>query len=138
MLTNTVRSFIFFLILIAVIATVGLFVLSTTPVISLPSSLSAIGISTPVTIQISNPHGVRSINAWVEQNGNRYPVAQTSRPANRIVWQRNVPDEEWTFQAGTRNAPQLKDGKALLTVEATSNDFRATSVTATREVTVIT
>ncbi len=132
------RSFVFFLILIVVFAAIGLLVLSATPLIGFPSSLSAIGVSTPVTIRISDPHGIRSIHAWVEQNGNRYPVGQTNRPATRILWHHNVADEEWTFQAGTRNAPRLKDGKALLTVEATSNDFRGRTTTAAREVTVIT
>jgi murein DD-endopeptidase MepM/ murein hydrolase activator NlpD len=133
-----VRSFVFFLILIVVVAAIGLFAFSATPAIGLPSSLSAIGVSTPITIQIADPHGIRSINAWVEQNGNRYPVGHTSRPATRILWHRNVAGEEWTFQAGTRNVPQLRDGKAVLTVEATSNDFRGRTTTATREVTVIT
>ena len=135
---DAVRSFVFFLILIVVLAAIGLFVFSETPAIGLPSSLSAIGVSTPVKIQISDPHGIRSINAWIEQNGTRYPVWQTRRPATRMLWHRNVADEKWTFQAGTRNVPQLKDGKALLTVEATSNDFRGRTTKATREVTVIT
>lgn len=132
------RSFIFFLIFILALAAIGLLVFSTTPAIGLPSSLSAIGVSTPVTIQISGTHGIRRLNAWVEQNGNRYSVGQTSRPAIRILWHRNVADEKWTFQAGTRNAPQLRDGKALLIVEATSNDFRGRTTTVEREVTVIT
>jgi murein DD-endopeptidase MepM/ murein hydrolase activator NlpD len=133
-----VRSFLFFVLVVVVIAALGLFVFSATPAISFPSSLSAIGISTQVTIQISAPHGIRSINAWVEQNGNRYTVGQATRPRTRILWHRHVADQGWTFQAGTRNAPQLKDGKALLTVEATSNDFRGRTTTAVREVIVIT
>jgi murein DD-endopeptidase MepM/ murein hydrolase activator NlpD len=133
-----VRSFFLFLIFILAVAAIGLFAFSATPAIGLPSSLTAIGISTPVTVRISDPHGIRSINAWVEQNGNRYSVGQTSRPATRIRWARHLAEEQWTFHVGTRNVPQLRDGKAILTVEATSNDFRGRTATAEREVTVIT
>jgi murein DD-endopeptidase MepM/ murein hydrolase activator NlpD len=120
-----------------VLATVVLFALSATPSIDLPSSLSAIGASTPVSVRISDPHGIRSIHAWVEQNGNRYPVWQTSEPARRFFWRRRVADGAWTFPAGTQVVPQLKDGKAVLTVEAASNDLRGKTTTASREVQVI-
>jgi murein DD-endopeptidase MepM/ murein hydrolase activator NlpD len=133
-----VRSFVLFLIFILVLAAIGLFAFSAAPAVGLPTSLSAIGVSTPVTVRIGAPHGIRSLNAWVEQNGTRYSVGHASRPATRIRWTRHVADEQWTFQVGTRNVPQLRDGKALLTVEATSNDFRGRTATAEREVTVIT
>jgi murein DD-endopeptidase MepM/ murein hydrolase activator NlpD len=133
-----VRSFLSVIILLVVLAAIVLFALSATPAIGLPSSLSAIGTSTPVSVHVSDPHGIRYIKVWVEQNGNRYPVWETSQPARRIRWRRNVADEEFTFPAGTHIVPQLKDGKALLAVEATSNDFRGKTTTATREVIVTT
>ena len=132
------RGFLFVVILILVIAAGALFLFSATPAVELPSSLAAIGASTPVTVHISAPHGVRGVRAWVEQNGTQYPMWQSSEPARRVRWQRNVADQELTFTAGTKSAPQLKDGKALLAVEATSNDFRGKTTTAVREVTVIT
>jgi len=138
MLSTAVRAFLSVLILLAVVATICLFALSATPAIGLPTTLSAIGVATPVRLHLSGSHGIRSVNAWVEQNGNRYPVWETSEPSRRIRWRRNVPDQELTFQAGTKAAPQLKDGKATLIVEATSNDFRGKTATETREVTVIT
>jgi murein DD-endopeptidase MepM/ murein hydrolase activator NlpD len=75
---------------------------------------------------------------WAEQNGNRYAVWETTLPTRRIFWQRGLADREWTFNAGTQTAPQLKDGKAELIVEATSNDFRGKTASATREVIVVT
>src|SRR5215475_6429017 len=138
MLSTDVRAFLSVLILLAVVATICLFALSATPAVGLPTTLSAIGIATPIHLHLSGSHGIRSVNAWVEQNGNRYPVWETSEQARRILWRRNVPDQELTFQAGTKAAPQLKDGKATLIVEATSNDFRGKTATETREVTVIT
>lgn len=116
-----------------------LFALSATPAISLPNSLSALGRSTSVTVRVSDAHGIRSAKGWVEQNGNRYTVSEiTTTPSRRIFWRRGVPDAEWTFNAGTQNLSGLKDGKAQLIVEATSNDFRGKTATVEREVMVVT
>ena len=132
------RTLLTALILICVVAAIVLFVFSATPTVDLPSSFSAIGQSTPVTVHLHDPHGVRSVSAWLEQNGNRYRVAETHSPAQRIFWHRGVPDTDWTFSAGTQSVPQLKDGKARLMVEATSNDFRAKAVSLGRDVEVVT
>lgn len=78
------------------------------------------------------------MRAWVEQNGNSYGVWETSAPSRRVFWRRGLADSDWTFHVGTQNAPQLKDGKAQLVVEATSNDFRGKTARLEREVTVVT
>src|SRR5215470_19406412 len=111
---------------------------SATPVITLPNSPSALGKSTPVTVHISDPHGIRSARSWIEQNGARYLVWEVNLPSRRIFWSRGQADTEWKFDAGTRNASQLKDGRAQLIVEAKSNDFRAKTATLEREVTIVT
>lgn len=121
------------------LSVIVLFAFSSTPLITLPSSLSAIGRSTPVAIRVSDPHGIRSAKAWIEQNGNSYTVWETTTtPSRRIFWRRGVPDTQWTINAGTQNLPALKDGKAQLVVEATSNDFRGKTVSAAREVIIVT
>ncbi|HEY6352219.1 MAG TPA: M23 family metallopeptidase [Candidatus Angelobacter sp.] len=132
------RTLLVLLILLCVLSAIALFAFSTTPVISMPDSLSALGRSTQVTVHISDPHGIRGAKAWVEQNGNRYSVWETTLPSRRLFWSRGVPDAEWTFNAGTQNASGLKDGKAQLIVEATSNDFRSKTSTVEREVVVVT
>jgi len=92
-----------------------------------------------VGIRISDPHGIRSARAWVEQNGNRYLVWETSvRPVRHIIWRQGSPDAEFAFSAGAQNISALKDGKAQFIVEATSNDFRGKTATIEREVTVVT
>jgi murein DD-endopeptidase MepM/ murein hydrolase activator NlpD len=53
------------------------------------------------------------------------------------VWRRGVADREWNFTAGTGTIPQLRDGKARLIIEATSNDFRGKKTRWEREVTVV-
>lgn len=132
------RTFLIALILLCVLAAIVLFAFSATPAISLPPSLSALGRATPVTVHIRDPHGIRNARAWVEQDGSRYLVGETAFPARHVFWRRGVADAEWTFSAGAQSSPQIKDGKAQLVVEATSNDFRAKTATAEREVTVVT
>jgi hypothetical protein len=133
-----VKTFLLIIILFVLLALVALSVFSATPVITLPASLSALGQSTPVSVHISGPHGIRSITAYVEQNGSRSKVWETTQPSRRILWQRGVADGDWIFKAGAQSSPQLKDGKAHLIVEATSNDFRGKTASVDREVVVVT
>ncbi len=132
------RRFLLVLFLLLVVSGVVLFATSASPVIVLPASITAIGQATPVTIQVSDRHGVRKVAVMVEQNGSVFPVGEATRPSRRIRWQRNVPDSTWNFTAGAKSAPQLKDGKARLIVEATSNDFRGKTAHLEREIMVVT
>ena len=104
---------------------------SATPVIDLPSPPTAIGQATPVAVQVSDPRGVRSVKAFVEQNGTRYPVFDMAQPTKSA-------DNTWSFTAGVKTTPQLQAGKAKLIVEATSNDLMRKSATVEHDVTVVT
>jgi len=115
-----------------------LLLLSATPKVELDPTLSAIGTSTPVKIRITDPHGVRHIAAWVDQNGSRYQVYDHSRPSTRLFFFKQQKPEDVTFEAGTKNAPALKDGKARLIVEATSNDLRGSTAEEAHDINVIT
>lgn len=132
------RKLFFLVIFLGVLGAVVLFALSTTPTINLPPSLTALGQSTPVTVHVNSTHGIRTLKAWVEQEGNRYPAWQMNQPARRIVWRGVAQDHGWTFKTGTQDIPQLKDGKAKIIIEATSNDFRGKIASAEREVTIVT
>jgi murein DD-endopeptidase MepM/ murein hydrolase activator NlpD len=67
----------------------------------------------------------------VEQNGTQYRVWELTKPSN-------LPDGTWSFTAGVGTTPQLKDGKAKLVVEATSNDMLRRTGRYEHEVTVVT
>src|SRR5579864_3410674 len=97
------------LLLLLVVTFILLFAFSTTPVVTLPGSIKAIGQATPLSVTIADPHGLRS-----------------------------APAETLNFTAGIKSTPQLKDGSARLIVEAVSNDFRGKMATAERDVTVAT
>lgn len=130
------RILLIFLLLVVVAAGL-LLVFSATPVVSL-SAVSTLGPATPIAVRVSASHGLRSIAAFVEQNGASYRVSEAAQPARRLFWQRRVADRTWNFTAGTATLPQLKDGPARLIVEATSNDFRAKTTRWEQPVSVVT
>ena len=132
----------YFVIALVVIICVPLCILlaaSDTPKLQVDSNVTAIGIATPVKVHVEDPHGIRKMAAWVEQNGSRYPVYDSSWPSTHVLFfGKNAAPRDVVFNAGTKNAPALKDGPAKLVVEANSNDFRGASASDSRDVTVVT
>jgi murein DD-endopeptidase MepM/ murein hydrolase activator NlpD len=97
-----------------------------------------IGVSTWVAVRVSNPHGERELNAWIEQNGMKAALMQTKSPADRFkFWRAQVPDQDVHFMAGSKEASFLKEGQARLVVEAKSNDFRAVTDIISTDVDVV-
>ena len=127
------RKAIFFSVLVLLILVPILIVSarSATPVVDLPASITTLGQATPVSVQVHDPRGIRKIAATVEQNGVSYPVGATTQPFT-------ASDSTWSFTAGVKSTPQLKDGAAKLIVEATSNDLLGKKARAERDVTVVT
>ncbi len=115
-----------------------LLVFSYKPVVDWPSSVSMIGLKTPIPIHVHDPHGVRDVTLFIEQNGVRYKAAEILEPARHIFWLHNVADQTLTLSAGTNSIPQLKDGKAKLIVQVTSNDFRSSVTNVEVDITVAT
>ncbi len=123
------------LIVVVVAVVVLLFVFfmarSATPVVELPSSITSLGEATPITVQLHDPHGIRSAQVFVDQNGARYPVFAIAQPSKLSATTLN-------FTAGVKTTPQLQAGKAKLIIEATSNDLLRRTGRLEREVTVVT
>src|SRR5690349_19435593 len=117
------RAFIGFICAVVIVAIIVLFALSATPAITLPDSLHTVGQATPVTVEISAPHGLSHAVAWIEQNGERYQLASVEHPKHRFRWHSDAAEHTLKFTAGAKGTPQLKDGSARVIVEATSNDF---------------
>lgn len=113
---------------IVLLPLIVLFAISGHTAVSVNPAPAAIGINTPVKVQLMNPHGVRRVAAYIEQNGATYAVfdRQTS-PSTRVFWTRHAAPVSLTFDAGKNKAPNLKDGQARLVVEAISNDFRGST-----------
>ncbi len=103
---------------------------SATPLIDLSSATTSLGQATPVTVRVRDAHGVKKAAAYVEQNGARYQVWQMAQPSKAA-------DNSWTFTAGIKTTPQLRDGKATLILEASSNDMRGKTTRLSRDVNVV-
>ncbi|MGA2197252.1 MAG: hypothetical protein ABSH40_18460, partial [Bryobacteraceae bacterium] len=71
-LGEEVKATVALVVLIA-IAITALFLMSTHTAVSVVP-VKVIGLSTPVTVQLSNPHGVRHVAAWLEQSGQQLPL----------------------------------------------------------------
>ena len=98
----------------------------------------AIGAATPVTVHIVNPHGLRRFTARIEQSGMSKTFLDANHPANRFTfWRVHAPAQDVSFPVGKNQAPDLKEGKARLIVEAESNDLRGAVDTTALDVDVI-
>jgi murein DD-endopeptidase MepM/ murein hydrolase activator NlpD len=129
---------ILILVFLAVIGVVVLFAMSTGTVVTIQPAVTSVGLSTPVTVQVSNPHGVRSVRAWVEQNGAQQVVLeQTAKPSRLMFWKKHESATTYTFDAGKNKAPNLKEGKARIVVETVSNDLRGRKDSAAAYVNVV-
>jgi murein DD-endopeptidase MepM/ murein hydrolase activator NlpD len=80
---------------------------------------------------VRDPRGIRKLTAFVEQNGARYSVWEMPQPSSAA-------ESTLKFTAGVKTTPQLKNGKAKLIVEATSNDLLGKTGRLEAEVTVVT
>lgn len=132
------RTLLIILVVVVVLPVVLLVALSDIPVVRLDASVTTIGRATPLAIAVSDPHGVRHLAVSVEQNGASYRASEITQPAHRIYWRRGVSDSVLHVEVGTKNVPELKDGKARLIIEATSDDFLGKTARVERDVTVAT
>ncbi len=124
------------------LAVLGLIILSPVIVLLLLSTHTtaqfdpqpkAIGTSTPVTLKVANPHGVRQVRVYLEQDGARTQLFEHSEPGTRLMfWRKREHPRNLTF-----NAAAKKEGKARLVAEVVSNDLRGSTDTAAADVDVI-
>ena len=126
------RKVILGVIVLAVLVSTAFFLArSATPIIELPASVQSLGQATPITVHVTDPHGIRNLTASVEQNGTQYKVFEASQPSG-------LPDTTADFTAGVKTTPQLQAGKAKLILEAVSNDLRRKTARVERDVMIVT
>ena len=125
------KKLILGIIALVVLLLVFLAVRSATPVVELSSAVTTLGQATPITVHVRDPRGIRSVRAFVEQNGTRYEVFAMTQPSES-------PDSSWNFTAGVKTTPQLQAGNAKLIVEATSKDLLRKTGRIERDVNIVT
>ncbi|HEY2018068.1 MAG TPA: M23 family peptidase, partial [Bryobacteraceae bacterium] len=124
-------------VLLVVVGTIALLVMSASPVVAVTPEVKTVGVSTPVAVTVTDPHGVRHVAAYMEQGGARYPLFEENAPSHRLIWNRRQPPRTLTFEAGKNKAPNLKEGKARVVVEAKSDDFRGSTSSTAWDVDVV-
>jgi murein DD-endopeptidase MepM/ murein hydrolase activator NlpD len=92
--------------------------------------VAAIGTSTLISVQTDDPVGVKGFSASVEQNGQTQSVYEYNTPAA----QKSM---IFSFSAGKKQAPFLKEGPAKLIIKAKTNDMRGATTTLTQDVQVV-
>ena len=125
------RKVIVLVIVLIIVFLVVVVLRSVTPAIDLVSPVTVLGQATPISVHVHDPHGIRTIAAFVEQNGARYRVWEELQPSLQS-------DTTLNFTAGVKSTPQLQDGKATLIVEATSHDFLRKTGRWEGEITIVT
>src|SRR5579872_3886533 len=133
-----VKRLLLVLVLLVIAGFLFLLFASSTPEVHLDSAISVIGAATPVKVHLADSHGIRNVTAWIEQNGTRYPMYSATRPSTRFFYFKGAKPEDISFNAGTKTASALKDGKARIVVEAQSNDLRGSSASDARDITIVT
>jgi murein DD-endopeptidase MepM/ murein hydrolase activator NlpD len=138
-LDQKVKFTLVFLLVLLIALPILLLVLSTGTQIAVTPAVSVIGIDTPVRVILTNPHGVRKVQASIEQNNNKSTVLLQTTTAHRFLFARyRTPPRNLIVNFGTKEAPALKDGKAKLIVQTTANDFRGKEDSTSWDVDVIT
>ncbi len=127
---ESVRKVLLVVLVVIVAGIAVIFFLSATPAIDLPNAGSTLGQKTGFTVHVQDKRGVKKASAVVEQNGAQYPVWTLPRPTKAADVIENI--------TVVLKSTQLKDGKAKLIVEATSNDLRGKTARLERDLTVVT
>ncbi len=132
------RKLAIIVVAFVVVGVVALALLSSGSTLKIEPPVTAVGGETSIRVVIGNPHGVRHVEAYLEQNGSRYKVFERSRASTRFSFiGKNQGPVDVLFKAGKKQAPAIKDGKAVLRVEATANDFLGRTDAVSQEVTVV-
>jgi len=125
-----VRKAVIFVVPVIVVFLLVLLWRFAPPVVELVSPVTVLGQATPISVHVRDRHGIRRVAAFVEQNGARYQVWEDVQPSALM-------DSTRTFTAGVKTTPQLKDGKARLIVEASSNGLLRRTGRRQAQVTVV-
>src|SRR4051794_28924241 len=122
-------------VLLVIVALGTGFLVSKSPSVRLEPAVKSIGVETPVKVVVESPHGVKTVHAVLEQDGKRYDVYQTSEPSKRwsFFGRKDEGRRELVVPVGKKQAPELKDGPARLTVDVTANDFAAKTSSVTSD-----
>jgi murein DD-endopeptidase MepM/ murein hydrolase activator NlpD len=100
------------------------------PTLKFVQPVTAVGAATQVSVEVNDPHGLKSFTAQLEQDGQTQVLMADKKATPEPV-------RIYGFLAGKKQAAFLKEGSATLVVTAKSNDFRGATQDLTQKVQVI-
>lgn len=100
------------------------------PTLKFVQPVTAVGSATQVSVEVQDPHGIKSFAAQLEQDGQTQVLMADKKATPEPV-------RIYGFLAGKKQAAFLKEGSATLVVTAKSNDFRGATQDLTQKVQVI-
>lgn len=98
--------------------------------LKLAKAVPAIGANTPVRVEGDAANGIKSFSASVEQDGQAQTVYQDETKSKQTA-------RIYSFFAGKKQVPFLKEGPAKLVMKASSNDFRGATTTVSEDIQVV-
>ena len=101
------------------------------PSLEVVPSVTVIGQATPISVHAHDTHGISKLTATLTQNGSQYQAWQTPSAS------RNT-DSTFNFNVGAQTTPQLRDGSAQLSIDATSGGLSHGTTHWEREMKVVT
>jgi murein DD-endopeptidase MepM/ murein hydrolase activator NlpD len=124
------KSVVAVIALLAVAAFCAVWFSGQSAAVKLSSPVVAIGTDTPVRVEVSDPHGIKSFTASLEQNGQTQVVYRDAARSKQNL-------RVFSFTAGKKQATFLKEGPARLILRASSNDLRGRTTTLTENLPVV-
>ncbi len=123
---------------VIVLSIAGVFVLAQSPHLEVQTQPSVIGDQTAVSVHVTSPHGLRELNATVEQDGKSGTSVVAADKKHRLGLFKSEPARDVTFDLGKKELPSLHEGKAHVTITAKANDMVGKTDTAAFDVNVVT
>ena len=120
------------IVVLLVVAALAVFWLLGKPVTvkTNPDPVKFVGNSTPITVEVDGAHGVKSLEAVVEQNGQSKVVFNDGTRSKSMR-------RAYSFNVGKVSVDFLKEGEATLVLKAKANDFRGAETRQSFNVSVI-
>jgi hypothetical protein len=136
--THGLRNFILTVVLIAILVLLAALARGGPPDISFASLPPAIGAHTGLSLTLRDGMGVRRVEAYYEQNGERLPVLDENTGIGRswFVAPAGARILNLRLAAGRDSVAGLKDGAATLVVTATAGNLRGSTAVMRRGITV--
>ena len=136
--SHRIRNFLLFMVLIVAALVVVAFTRGTAPKIDATALPRAVGMHTPIVVNISDNMGVTRATVYYEQNGRRLPITEqtTQQRRNWLFTPKQGRQIVLNLNIGRKDVAGLEDGTADLVIDAQAANVRGSKSVMRRTVEV--